>query len=392
MSTSGDALETLNTAISNALTLVAQLDTVVSGVAAQKQKQVGNPSEAQPATEQLAAAASGTIDALALAHDSAALIKAHATKISLLIINEPFTPSAITKVLRELVASAIPSLAAAVEVCVPERYTRSIQQDLAWRAGRVLRELKELLSRIPRDGKVLSNAEKNASAGAPGGRGSIATTSILWSACDDVMAFGKRGFAGNLAHKVEQLRDTLKDVMEELKEWGEETEDDDGGDDDDDDVAQVTSDLESSSISSTRDAQAMLDDLMNSQQYIPRGDPDRIRERLESCLKRLRLTALLYQATVKRRIKPLPQVPTASPSDIPARLDEVISILKRIPEGFGNLAMAFYELDPSEVDRLMDECFFDAFAASELLGKPWEGQKDEFTDWALRFQVEIKKG
>jgi hypothetical protein len=136
----------------------------------------------------------------------------------------------------------------------------------------------------------------------------------------------------------------------------------------------------------------MLDDLMNSQQYIPRDDPDRIRERLESCLKRLRLTALLYQATVKRRIKPLPQVPTTSPSDIPARLDEVISILKRIPEGFGNLAMAFYELDPSEIDRLMDECFFDAFAASELLGKPWEGQKDEFTDWALRFQVEIKKG
>jgi hypothetical protein len=394
MSTSGDALESLNTALSNALTLVAQLVVVVSGVAVQKQKQVGNPSEAQPAAEQLAAA-SGTIDALALAHDSAALIKAHATKISLLIINEPFTPSAITKVLRELVASAIPSLAAAVEVCAPERYTRSIQQDLAWRAGRVLRELRELLSRIPRDGKVLSNAEKNASAGAPGGRGSIATTSVLWSTCDDVMAFGKRGFAGNLAHNVEQQRDTLKDVMEELKEWGEETDDgedddDDGGDDDG--VAQVTSDLESSSISSTRDAQAMLDDLMNSQQYIPRGDPDRIRERLESCLKRLRLTALLYQATVKRRIKPLPQVPTASPSDIPARLDEVISILKRIPEGFGNLAMAFYELDPSEIDRLMDECFFDAFAASELLGKPWEGQKDEFTDWALRFQVEIKKG
>jgi hypothetical protein len=395
MSTSGDALETLSATISNALTLVAQLDAVVSNVAAQKQ--VGNAGDAQPEARQLAVA-DGSIDALSLAHDAATLIKAHATKISLLIINEPFTPSAITKVLRELVTSPVPSLAAAVEACVPERYTWGIQQELAWRAGRVLKELEQLLLRIPTDGKVLSDNKKNASAGAAGGKGSIATTGVLWSACDDVMAFARRGFAGNIAHKVEQLRDTLKDVMEELKEWGEETEDDDedSGDDQSDEedssVAQVTSDLEASSISATRDTQAILDDLMNSQRYIPRDDPDRIRERLDSCLKRLRLTTLLYQATVKRRIKPLPHLLPDSHSDIPARLDEVMSIFKRIPERFGSLAMAFYELDPSEIDRLMDECFFDAFAASELLVKPWEGQKDEFTDWALRFQVEIKKG
>lgn len=190
--------------------------------------------------------------------------------------------------------------------------------------------------------------------------------------------------------------------MEELKEWGEETEQDDEDGDDSDgdaqsdehdqDVVQATSALESTSISGPRDAQDILDDLMNSQRYIPRDDPDKIRERLDSCLKRLRLTALFYQAVVKRRLKPLPRLPPASHSEVPARIDEVISILRRIPERFGSLAMAFYELDPSEIDRLMDECFFDAFAASELLVKPWEGQKDEFTDWALRFQVEIKKG
>lgn len=396
MSSTGEALETLNTTISNALAVVGQLDALVSSVAAQKQ--VGDASEAQSGTN-LPATAGGPIDALSLAHDAAALVKAHATKISLLIINEPFTPTAITKVLRELVTSPVPSLAAAVEACTPTRYTRSIQQDLAWRAGRVFKELKELVSRIPKDGKVLSGAKKNSSAGAAGGRGSIATTGVLWSACDDVMAFANRGFAGNLAHKVDQLRDTLKDVMEELKEWGEETGDDgEGSDDDESDdgdgggVAQVTSDLESSSISATRDAQDILDDLMNSQRYIPHDDPDKIRERLDSCLKRLRLTTLLYQATVKRRIKPLPHVLPDSQSEIPGRLDEVISLLKRIPERFGSLAMAFYELDPTEIDRLMDDCFFDAFAVSELLVKPWEGQKDEFTDWALRFQVEIKKG
>ncbi|KAL2140256.1 hypothetical protein VTI28DRAFT_4045 [Corynascus sepedonium] len=397
MSGTGDSADALNTVIGNALVLVGQLDTVVSKIATQKQPDTS--SGAQSLADQPVAGDS-SLDGLSLAHDSATLIKAHATKISLLIINEPFTPTAVAKVIRELVAGPVPSLAAAVEVCTPTRYTLSIQQDLAWRSGRVLRELKELLSRVPRDGKVLSAAKKNASVGAAGGRGSIATTGVLWSACDDVMTFAKRGFAGSLAYKVEQLKDTLEDVMEELKEWGEETEDDDGEDENDDNeegeddgsVAQVTPGLEASSLSETRDTQDILDDLMNSQRHIPRDDPEKIRERLNSCLKRLRLTTLLYQATVKRRLKPLPRVPPASQSDIPARLDEVISVLKRIPERFGSLAMAFYELDRSEIDRLMDECFFDAFAASELLAKPWEGQKDEFTDWALRFQVEIKKG
>lgn len=400
MSASGDALEALNTVIDNAVTLIRQLETIVSSIASQNhQEHVTTNGGTAPVTEQLAAANSGSLDALSVAYDSATLIKAHATKISLLIINEPFTPTAITKVVRELVAAPVPSLAAAVEVCKAERYTRAIQQDLAWRAGRVFKELKELLSRVPRDGKVLSDAKKNASAGAAGGRGSLATTGVLWSACDDVMAFAKRGFAGNLAHKVEQQKDTLKDVMEELKEWGEETEGD-GDDDDDDDeededdggVAQVTANLGSTSISGAQDAQDMLDDLMNSQRYIPRDDPDKIRERLDSCLKRLRLTTLLYQATVKRRLKQLPHVPLAAQSDIPPRLDEIMLLLKRIPERFGSLALAFYDLESSEIDRLMDECFFDAFAVSELLVKPWEGQKDEFTDWALRFQVEIKKG
>lgn len=380
MSSSGDALQALNAVITNALTLIGQLEAVVSSAASQKEGAQGG--EADTTTKELIDANSG-LDALSLAHDSATLIKAHSTKVSLLIINEPFTPSAITKVLRELVAGPVPSLAAATQLCTAKRYTKTIQKDLAWRAGRVLKELKDLLSQIPKDGKVLSDAKKNAPAGAAGGRGSIITTGVLWSACDDLTTFAKRGFAGNLAHTVDELKDTLKDVMEELKEWGEE--EDDGEDDE-------GSDEDEEGVSGTSDAQALLDDLMNSQRHIPRDDPEKIRERLESCLRRLRLTTLLYQAATKRRIKPLPQSPLASSPDIPPRLDEVMALLKRIPEKFGNLALAFYEIEPSEIDRLMDDCFFDAFAASELLVKTWDGQMDEFTDWALRFQVEIKKG
>ena len=90
------------------------------------------------------------------------------------------------------------------------------------------------------------------------------------------MALAKRGFGGNLVKKVEEFRDTLKDVMEELKEWGEETADDEDEDEDDDEeVKQITKEMASAQIS---DAQAMLDDFMDSQQYIPRDDPELIRD------------------------------------------------------------------------------------------------------------------
>ncbi|KAJ4287073.1 hypothetical protein N0V88_007767 [Collariella sp. IMI 366227] len=368
MSSSGDALQTLTTVIKNTLSLISQLETVVSGIASQKY----DPAATSAASETLSTITNPPLDVLSLASTSASLIKAHATKISLLIINAPFTPPPSPP------SSASSSPAPSPAWPPPSRHARPRATRAAysgtWPCARAAcSRTRELVSRIPTDGEVLSDARKNASAGA--------------------VAFGKRGFAGNLACRVEQLRDTLKDVMEELKEWGEEEDDEEEDDEEenesdgeDDEVAVVTAGMGSTSISGERDAQDILDDFMNSQQHIPRDDPEKIRERLESCLKRIRLTTLLYQAIVKRRLKSLPHLPPAAESDIPSRVDEVFSLLKGIPDRFESLAMAFYELDRAEIDKLMDECFFDAFAVSELLLKPWEGQKDEFTDWALRFQ------
>jgi hypothetical protein len=401
MASSTNTAEALNTVIATTTSLVAQLEGVVATVAN------GTSTGQENATSGSATSSStsnASIDALALCSDSATLLKAHATKISLFIINEPFTPSAIVKVLREISSGALPGLASAVQICDPARYTKVVQKELAWRVGRVLKEFKELVARIPQDGKILSGAKKDgfASKGTGQEKGSIATTGVLWSACDDIVQLGKMGVAGYLVHKVEQFRDTLKDVMEELKEWAEESDEaaleDENGEDDEDqgegesaDVAEVTQSLQATHIS---DTQAMLDDLMDSQPHIPRDDPDQIRMRLDSCLRRLRLTTLLYQAVVKRRLKILPKLPqpVSSPdSTYASRLDEVMPVLGRIPDGFSNLALAFYDLEPSEIDRLMDQCFFDAFAVSELLVKSWDGRKDEFADWAAKFQVEIKK-
>lgn len=337
------------------------------------------------------------IDCLALARDSAALVKAHSTKISLFIITEPFTPSAISTVLRQLIQGPVPALVSAVQQCHADLYTKHMRRDLAWRCARVLKELRDLIQKIPKDGKILPQDKKNGTSGAKAEKGSITATGVLWGLCDEVVNFANLGVVGHLVHRAEHFRDTLKDVMEELKDWSEEQDEDDGEDDDDgaDDahdegeVTDLANDMNNTHIST----QAMLDDFMNSQASIPRDDPDKIRVRLESTLRRLRLTVLLYQALIKRRLKTLPKMPLASETDsvVVSRLDEVMPLLRTVTDRFNGLAVAFYELDSAEINRLMDQCFFDAFAVSELLAKPWDGQKDEFTDWVAKFQVEIKK-
>ncbi|KAL0933629.1 uncharacterized protein CTRU02_210428 [Colletotrichum truncatum] len=363
----------LNSLSDTAIALLQQLETVLTTINAGKD-----------AAQQPSASSTTPVDALSLAHDSASLIKAHSTKISVLIINEPFTPSAIIKVLRELVSGPIPGIATAAQSCDAERYTATFRKDLSWKCYIVLKELRGLIEKIPRDGKILSVAQKNGSTTATG-KGSMAATGVIWSACDEVMQFSKGGIGSCFVKKVEEFRATLKDVMEELKEWGDEEPEDDEESDADD------LDHDSALGSMMPSTQEMIDDMMGNQQTIPRDDPDKIRDRLESCLKRLRLTTLLYQAIVKRRFKTLPSLP-ADKSDIPQRLDESMRILRKLPHMFDELAGAFYELSPEEIDRVMSLCFNEIVALSELLKTPWSGEKDEFSEWVVKFQAEINKG
>ncbi|KAI0164130.1 hypothetical protein GGR57DRAFT_276288 [Xylariaceae sp. FL1272] len=377
------ALGALSAMIESTNALIAQFEALLHSIALDK------PVAHSPLAPDTPAVA-GSVDALALAHDSASLVKAHTTKLSLLIINEPFTPTAIGKVLGELVGGPIPGLASAVQVCDVNSYTSVTRRELAWRCYRVMKELRGFIELIPLDGKTLSASQKN---GAKGDKGSMVSTGVIWAACDDVILLKKLGIAGLLVKKAEEYRDTLQDVLDELKEWSEEVEEDDEDEDEDDsdDDGQVQG-MADQMNATHLSAQEMIDDLMTAQ-HIPRGDPDRIRERLDSCLKRLRLTTLLYSAIIKRRLKALPPLSDTA-SSVMQRLDELFPILKRLPLRFGDAACAFYELDPVAIDNALDTCFFDAFAAAEMLKAPWDkskGPNDEFTTWADKFQTSIKK-
>lgn len=403
-------VDSLNTLVENSILVVQKLNAYVKDVYRQADKQCCRRQSAETAA--LSAEAwdpPATLNALDLAQDAAALIRAHATKVSLLIINEPFTPSAISRVVKEMMDGPVPALSNASHECYGDRYTYGFQRELALRCQKVLTQVELLFKSIPKDGKALK-PEKNGAAprngtsskktgkgktnGAVSERGAFVEIGILWAECDKVAALAKGGVRDRLVQIVGQLAETLKDELEELKEWSEEDadededEDEDGDGDHDDDVAEG-SDIGSDDQHAS--AQAMLDDLMNSGRHIPAADPEGLRPRLETTLRKIRMTHLLCTAVIKRRLRALPALPTEKPSNVAARLDNAMMVLQELPDRFGDLAAAFYDLSAARVESHMDQCFEDAFVASELLVLSWEGKQDAFSDWTTRFQAEIRK-
>lgn len=256
-SSSSDSLQELSSLIENAVLLIEGFEDSLQDV-------VNSNNDSGPSGDKWTSASTAEdrekrLDCLAIARDSASLVKAHSTKISLFIITEPYTPSAIITVLRQLIQGPVPAIASAVQQCHADVYTKHLRRDLAWRCARVLKELRELVQKIPRDGKILTPDKRNGTSGAKAQKGSITATGVLWGVCDEVVNFANLGVVGHLVHRAEQFRDTLKDVMEELKEWSEEQDEEDGdeddGDEDHDEVENLAEDMNNSHIST----QAMLD-------------------------------------------------------------------------------------------------------------------------------------
>lgn len=399
-------LSSLKTTVETVLSLISRLLSAIQG----------DPSYQDSRSDQ------DGVNPFNLAHDAATLIKAHTTKLSLLIVNAPFTPTAILTVLRELSSGPLPALVTSLEFCQPDLYTHLLRKELQYRAQRVLSEFQTLVKEIPLDGKVLSNGRKNGTE-AGVGKGSLASTGVVWAACDAVVELKISGIGGIMVKRSEQYRDTLKDAIEELREWGDEISEDGDtdaegrGDDTTHEDGGLHEDGHTGNGRAVNSAQDALDELFRSERHIPASDPHKIRERLDRTFPKLKLMTLLYTASIKRRFKALPQIsrlqslPLSSVvvSRIPApsstnqaqnqaqainaveRLDLVFTMLKRIPDMVDELASSFYELDVAEIDKNADGCFILGCEAAELLLTNWEGKEDEFTAWAEKFLAAMRK-
>ena len=233
-------LKALNTLITSTQAVLAQFTASLADSAPKTTERIPNPP-----------------NPLQVFSDAARLVKAHVTKLSLLVINKPFTPTAVTKVLRELATSCLPALISGVQICQQDKatWTELMGREAQLRTRRVFKELETLLQEI-------QSVAQGAEAGTSGGRDSLSATGVVWESCDSLAELNTLGIAGLAVQKAEQWRDTIRDAIEELQEWAE------GGDLETEGPNDALLDSDDEGVAGDNDNDS-LDDLFNAANSMP---------------------------------------------------------------------------------------------------------------------------
>src|ERR1700733_3479056 len=181
-----------------------------------------------PAEEHLPSSAPSP---LTLLSTSTASLKAQSTRLSLLTLTPPFTPSAVSKILSTLNSSVLPSLLTAALLIANEdrKYTASFSTEVGSLVKGILRDLHTLISCVEgrsrhADPKELGEQQKHNVTEAVG---------HVWESCDELVAVADGGIGAFIVKKAEMWLGLIKDAVEELGEWDPEEDGVDGlfGDD-----------------------------------------------------------------------------------------------------------------------------------------------------------------
>lgn len=305
--------------------------------------------------------------------DSAKLVKAHTTKLSLLAINKPFTPSAVVKVLKDLSGTCLPAMMSAVQICEQEKATWSgiLCREVQARVRRVFKEMETLLAEV-----------RSIAAGNDGvGRDSLSSTGIVWESCDALIELEQQGLPGLVALKAEQYRETIKDAMQEIQEWAE------GDDLDSEGRTDGLLDSDDEGVDGDKDS---IEDIFNAANSMPKDRPD-LKALTEDADGKLKKIVILYQALSKRRIRTFSHSLEATENDLSnvSRLDELMVHLRRMPHQIDEFASNLYDLDDSTAQATLKRSVDEAKAACEVMKLDWNGKEDTFTEWLKRWNAAV---
>ena len=317
---------------------------------------------------------------LRLLSDAAAILKAQTTKLSLLILNKPFTPSAITFILDSLSNQCLPALMSALELCHPAQWTSFLQQHLRASLSHILGQYLELITSIPTDEHGIDTAA---------GRGVLATTGVIWESCDKLINLASTGLVSLAVQKSDSYHALIKDAIAELEEWDPNELDDDS--DSNSDVDSLQEQLQTTHIKATTsfsNPNATNGTATPSSTTIPK---------LQShILSHLRLLRILYPALRKRRLLTFPPLTstTPNPSTTPStpqlqRLDTLMHHLRQFSEEADEIAGALYDGKEEEVTTRLTGLREVAVGCVEGMKLDWGDQNDEFSEWAGKWLLRL---
>ncbi|KAL2054938.1 hypothetical protein ABVK25_004760 [Lepraria finkii] len=311
---------------------------------------------------------------LALLSDASKILKAQTTKLSLLILNKPFTPSAITFILNSLSNGCLPGLVSALELCPAAQYSRLLHQHIRSSLLRIMMELLNLIESIPQDGHGIEEM----------GRGILASTGVLWQECDKMVDLASTGLVKMANQKVEESHGLLKDAVEELEAW----------DPDEEDMDSDTDSVSSSKQNLTPVPAHDDSTLASTFEHLSLSPAAALRKRT---LVTLRTVRVLYPALKKRRISTFPNISSSStldalptPSQIRA-LDSLADHTQSFTESADEVAGALYEGDEEKVKRRLETLRGAAEGCAMAVKRGWKDEEDDFTGWAEKWVARLKE-
>ncbi|OJD15799.1 hypothetical protein AJ78_03979 [Emergomyces pasteurianus Ep9510] len=350
------------------------------------------PAEPQPASS--TTNSSNPAAPLPLLSTSAAALKAQTTKLSLLSINTPFTPSALITVLSTVNESVLPSLVTAALLTIPAEYTRAFHAEAKLLVKDALRELGSLVGVV----KVI------ASGGAGSGDKVVVTeqqkvevmacTGRVWKACEQLVSFAEEGVVGFVAAKAKQYLELVRDGIRELEEWDPEAE---GGDDDDDpfwddEAGDYGDELISEKSKETGTAKgkerASYDDDDDDDDDESNDNKDTTIANLKSekshILRLLNPIAQIYPAIISQRLKKKTGFPPSTSKDQQpqqhglsasqiSQLDRLMPHLRELPNLVDEAAGSLYDQDIDNAVMYTIQLRQCAFAAAEVARLPLGG-------------------
>lgn len=296
---------------------------------------------------------------LLLLSSAASILKAQTTKLSLLILNSPFTPPAITHILKSLSASCLPALMTALELCPPGTHSALLHNRMRSLLSRVIRAFSALLATIPQQ----NSYERSSISPQQHGR-ILAATGMLWETCDGMTQLASTGLSALAIEKLNSFHSLLKDAIAELEEWDPNKDDDDSDTDSNPDESDVLP--------------------------IPSSQTPHL---LNLTLRLLRQIRLLYPAIKKRRLSTFPPLTLLSSSLPPSRsqiqtIDIILTALADFSSAADELACALYSHDDKEVLRLLSCMRTQACDCIRLVMMDWRGEEDSFSIWVRKW-VEV---
>jgi hypothetical protein len=301
--------------------------------------------------------------------------------LSLLLLTPPLTPSALIKKIGDVSSGVLSNLVAAASTTPiagqQDELGDAMRVELRGQVRRLIGTWGDVLALVLRLAERRDGLKGKDDGPTEAERQDVlAATGVVWEACDNLLKICQDGVVGLVVKKAEQFRGVLKDAIEELQEWGEDVEEEDedkaeGSNDDDDGFGDE-------------------DEIFGAANKLGKGDKE-LKVLLETSMKKLKKVSMLYQALIKRRLKTFPKSSilaatngegTESKPDPMPKLDQVMVVLKTIPETVDDLASAFYDLDLDEAKETLDKVCGEAKSAIDLVKQNWTGTDDEFTAWS----------